>query len=80
MLDFLQVEPARLPQYATTSGKRRRVDLACAIVTTDIDANWFAAYGIQHTSFLTEHGLHRLTVFTLIVLGTAPILRKRPTS
>lgn len=56
-------------------GKRRGVDLACGIMVTDVAANWYAAYGIQHTGFLAQPGLQRLTAFALLVLATTPLLR-----
>lgn len=58
------------------SGRRAGVDLVCAIVVTDIFANWYSTYSVQHSEFLAQPGLQRLTAFTLLVLGTAPILRK----
>lgn len=57
-------------------GKRRGANLACVIVATDIAANWYAVYGIQHSDFLAKPGLQRLTAFTLLVLGAAPFLRR----
>lgn len=57
-------------------GKRRGSDLACAIVTTDLAANWYATYGIQHSSLAAQPGLQRLVVFTALVLGTAPFVRR----
>ncbi|MEU7277483.1 hypothetical protein AB0A69_01615 [Streptomyces sp. NPDC045431] len=58
-------------------GKRRGVDLACAIMATDTAANWYACYGILHSGFATQPGLQRLTLFAALVLGTAPFLRRR---
>ncbi|MEV7239088.1 hypothetical protein AB0N06_35905 [Streptomyces sp. NPDC051020] len=57
-------------------GKRRGANLACVIMTTDIAANCYAVYGIQHSDFYAQPGLQRLTAFTLLVLGTAPFLRR----
>lgn len=31
-------------------GKRRGTDLACVIMATDLAANWYAVYGIQHSN------------------------------
>ncbi|MFF2727190.1 hypothetical protein ACFVS9_04685 [Streptomyces sp. NPDC058008] len=59
------------------SGKRADVDLTCVIMATDLTANWYAAYGIQHSDFFAEPGLRRLTVFTLLVLATGPLIRSR---
>lgn len=58
-------------------GKRSGVDLTCAIMATDLAANWYAAYGIQHTTLATQPGLERLTAFTLLVFITGPFLRSR---
>ncbi|MFI0990273.1 hypothetical protein [Streptomyces exfoliatus] len=57
-------------------GKRRGTDLACAIMATDLTANWYAVYGIQHSSFAEQPGVQRLTVFAALVLGTAPFIRR----
>lgn len=61
------------------SGRRGGVDLACIVVSTDIAANWYATYTIQHSDFLAHAGLQRLAAFTLLVLATAPVLRRRLT-
>ncbi|MEU7070066.1 hypothetical protein AB0B30_04095 [Streptomyces narbonensis] len=61
-------------------GARRGIDLACAIVTTDLAANWYAVYVIQHSSLAAQPGLQRLTVFAALVLGTAPLIRRHLTS
>ncbi|MFF5767189.1 hypothetical protein ACFY8F_32265 [Streptomyces tanashiensis] len=58
------------------SGRRRGMDLCCAIMATDITANWYAVYGIQHSGLLAQSGLQRLAVFTLLVLLVAPFLRR----
>ncbi|MFE2294850.1 hypothetical protein [Streptomyces sp. NPDC059452] len=57
-------------------GMRRGLDLACAILLTDLAANWYAVYGIQHSGLAAEPGLQRLTAFALLVLVAAPFLRK----
>ncbi|MFF5933270.1 hypothetical protein [Streptomyces sp. NPDC012508] len=44
-------------------GKRQGTDLACVILATDLAANWYAVYGIQHSSLAAQPGLQRLTVF-----------------
>ncbi|MEV7525368.1 hypothetical protein [Streptomyces sp. NPDC091371] len=62
------------------SGKRRGTDLACAIMTTDLAANWYATHGIQHSSLAAQPGLQRLVAFTIFVLGTAPFVRRHRTS
>ncbi|MFD9030872.1 hypothetical protein ACFVZW_06925 [Streptomyces sp. NPDC059567] len=62
------------------SGKRRGTDLACVIMTTDLIANWYATYGIQHSSLAAQPGLQRLLAFTAFVLGTAPFVRRHLTS
>ncbi|MFJ7988387.1 hypothetical protein [Streptomyces sp. NPDC096351] len=61
-------------------GRRRGLDLACAIMVTDLAANWYAVYGIQHSDLGAQPGLQRLTVFAALVLGTAPFLRRRLTT
>lgn len=58
-------------------GKRLGTDLACVIMATDLAANWYAAYGIQHSSLAAQPGLQRLTVFAAFVLGTTPFIRRR---
>lgn len=60
-------------------GKRRGTDLACAIMATDLAANWYAVYGIQHSNLAAQPGLQRLTVFAALVLGTAPFIRRHLT-
>ncbi|MFE7586974.1 hypothetical protein ACFU5Y_36055 [Streptomyces gardneri] len=60
-------------------GKRRGVDLACAIMATDLAANWHAVYGIQHSDLAAQPGLQRLAVFAAIVLATAPFIRRHLT-
>ncbi|MDK0520719.1 hypothetical protein [Streptomyces sp. ML-6] len=56
-------------------GRRRGVDLACAIMATDTAANWYAVHGIQHSGLADQPGLQRLIVFAALVLGTAPLVR-----
>ncbi|MEU5085109.1 MULTISPECIES: hypothetical protein [Streptomyces] len=61
-------------------GRRRGIDLACVIMATDLAANWYAVYGIQHSSLAAQPGLQRLTAFTALVLGTAPFIRRHLTN
>ncbi|MFJ5833539.1 hypothetical protein [Streptomyces sp. NPDC093089] len=61
-------------------GKRRGTDLACAIMATDLAANWYAVYGIQHSNLAAQPGLQRLTAFAALVLGTAPFTRRHLTN
>lgn len=61
-------------------GKRRGTDLACVIMATDLAANWYAVYGIQHGNLATQPGLRRLAVFAALVLGTAPFIRRHLTN
>ncbi|MEU0275334.1 hypothetical protein [Streptomyces sp. NPDC006307] len=61
------------------NGKRRGADLACVIMATDIPANWYACYGLQHSDFASQPGLQRLAAFGVLVLGTAPALRRHLT-
>ncbi|WP_234442305.1 hypothetical protein [Streptomyces sp. NRRL S-1448] len=58
-------------------GRKAGVDLTCVVMATDLMANWHAAYGIQHSDFLAQPGLQRLTAFTLLVLATGPVVRSR---
>ncbi|MDX2564522.1 hypothetical protein PV371_33395 [Streptomyces sp. TX20-6-3] len=60
-------------------GKRRGIDFACAIMATDLAANWYAVHGIQHSSLAAQPGLQRLTGFAALVLGTAPFIRRHLT-
>ncbi|MFI0226389.1 hypothetical protein [Streptomyces lydicus] len=59
------------------SGRRAGVDLTCVVMATDLMANWYAAYGVQHSDFFAQPGLQRLTAFTLLVLATGPFVRSR---
>ncbi|MEU8915309.1 hypothetical protein [Streptomyces nigrescens] len=59
------------------SGRQSGVDLTQAIVATDLMANWYAAYGIQHSDFSAQPGLQRLTAFTALVFITGPFVRSR---
>ncbi len=61
-------------------GRRRGLDLACAIMATDVAANWYATYGIQHSTLFAQPGLQRLMAFALFVFGTAPFVRKHLTA
>ncbi|MFF3734790.1 hypothetical protein ACFYXM_32045 [Streptomyces sp. NPDC002476] len=58
-------------------GRHSGVDLACLVMATDLAVNWYAVYGIQHSTLLDEPGLQRLTAFGVLVLGTAPFIRRR---
>ncbi|MEU5209076.1 hypothetical protein [Streptomyces sp. NPDC020742] len=58
-------------------GRRAGVDLMCVIMATDLMANWYAAYGIQHSDFSAQPGLQRLAAFTLLGLATGPFVRSR---
>ncbi|MGW4852551.1 hypothetical protein ACWEPZ_15140 [Streptomyces sp. NPDC004288] len=60
-------------------GKRRGIDIACAIMTTDLAANWYAVHGIQHSTLAAQPGLQRLSIFAALVLGTAPFIRRHLT-
>ncbi|MFF1650823.1 hypothetical protein [Streptomyces sp. NPDC058240] len=60
-------------------GRRAGVDLMCAIMATDLAANWYAAYGIQHIDVSAQPGLQRLTAFTVLALATGPFVRSRLT-
>ncbi|WNI30301.1 hypothetical protein [Streptomyces sp. ITFR-6] len=60
-------------------GRRAGLDLACTIMATDLVANWYAVHGIQHSHFTVQPGLQRLTAFTVLVLGTAPFVRRHLT-
>lgn len=57
-------------------GKRRGVDLACGIMATDIAANWYATYGLQHSGLVAQPGLQRLVAFAVLVLCAAPFIRR----
>ncbi|MFF8913610.1 hypothetical protein ACF08M_09865 [Streptomyces sp. NPDC015032] len=62
------------------TGKRRGIDLACAIMATDLAANWYAVYGIQHSNLAAQPGLQRLIAFAALVLGAAPFIRRHLTT
>lgn len=57
-------------------GRRGGVTLACAIMATDLAATWYAIYGIQRSYFVAEPDLQRLTGFAVLILGTAPFIRR----
>ncbi|MFF3314399.1 hypothetical protein ACFYV5_02675 [Streptomyces sp. NPDC003035] len=58
-------------------GRVGGVDLACAIMVTDLAANAYAVHGLQGATLQDAPGLQRLWVFGLFVLATAPWLRRR---
>ncbi|RPK69745.1 hypothetical protein EES42_18270 [Streptomyces sp. ADI95-17] len=58
-------------------GRRAGVDLMCVVMVTDLAANWYAAYGIQHVDVSERPGLWRLAAFTLFTLATGPFVRAR---
>ncbi|MFG2217836.1 hypothetical protein ACGFN1_23635 [Streptomyces sp. NPDC048685] len=58
-------------------GRRAGVDLMCLVMVTDLAANWYAAYGIQHVDVSARPGLWRLAAFTLFTLATGPFVRAR---
>ncbi len=57
-------------------GRRRGGDLACAIMATDLIANWYAVHVIQDGDLAAQPGLQRLTVFAVLVLGMTPFMRR----
>ncbi|MFJ9681986.1 hypothetical protein ACIRP2_28645 [Streptomyces sp. NPDC101194] len=59
------------------AGRRVGVDLMCTVMATDLAANWYAVYGIQHSDVAAEPGLQRLAAFALLVLLTGPFVRAR---
>jgi hypothetical protein len=65
-----------LAAWLLLRGRRGGVTLACAIMATDLAANWYAIYGIQHSHFVAEPDLQRLTGFAVLILGTAPFIRR----
>ncbi|GHG12848.1 hypothetical protein [Streptomyces zaomyceticus] len=56
--------------------RRRGADLACVVLATDLIANWYAIYGIQGSGIADQPGLQRLVAFAVLVLGTAPFVRR----
>lgn len=57
------------------AGRRIGVDLAMAIMITDLTANAYAATFIRHANPLAETGVLRLAAFTVVVLMLAPLAR-----
>lgn len=57
------------------AGRRLGIDLAMAIMITDLTANAYAATYVRHANPLAEMGVLRLAVFTVVVLMLAPIAR-----
>ncbi|SED31127.1 hypothetical protein SAMN05428954_0065 [Streptomyces sp. 2112.3] len=53
------------------------MDLMCVVMATDLTANRYAVYGIQHSDFFAQPGLQWLTAFTLLALATGPVVRSR---
>ncbi|PBC87020.1 hypothetical protein SAMN05428945_5387 [Streptomyces sp. 2224.1] len=49
----------------------------CVVMATDLTANRYAVYGIQHSDFFAQPGLQWLTAFTLLALATGPVVRSR---
>jgi hypothetical protein len=47
-------------------------------MATDLAANRYAVYSIQHSNLSAQPGLQRLTAFAFLVLGTGPFVRSRP--
>lgn len=57
-------------------GKRRGIDLACVIMSTDTAANWYAVHTLQNSSLAAQPGLQRIIVFSALVLVFAPLIRR----
>ncbi|MGD3111915.1 hypothetical protein [Streptomyces sp. YGL11-2] len=49
--------------------------MTCGIMATDLAANWYAAYGIRHTTLSIQPALQRLAAFALLVSLTGPFVR-----
>ncbi|MET9518645.1 hypothetical protein [Streptomyces sp. NPDC002994] len=45
-------------------------------MATDVAADWYAAYAIQHSDLFDQPGLQRVTAFAVLVLGSAPFTRR----
>ncbi len=57
-------------------GRRRGLDLACAVMATDLAANAYAVYGIQHSGLAAQPGLQRLLAFGVLVFCAAALVRR----
>ena len=57
------------------AGRRFGIDLAMAIMVTDLTANAYAATFIRHANPLAETGVLRLALLTVVVLMLASIAR-----
>lgn len=62
------------------AGRRTGLDLAMAIVLTDLTANAYAATFIRHANPLAETGVLRIAAFTAVVLMLGPLARPHLTS
>ncbi|MET9640520.1 hypothetical protein ABZY83_29620 [Streptomyces virginiae] len=70
---------ATLAAVLLIRGKRQGIDLACAIMATDLAASWYTVHDIQHSNLAAQPRLQRLTAFATLVLGTAPFIRRHLT-
>lgn len=61
------------------AGRRRGLDLVCAVMATDLAANAYAVYGIQHSDLAAQPGLQRLLAFAVLVFCTAWPVRRHLT-
>ena len=57
------------------AGRRPGVDLAIAIMVTDLIANAYATLVVRHAELLAEPGVLRIAGFTVVVLIVGPLAR-----
>ncbi|MFE4975028.1 hypothetical protein ACFRAR_23360 [Kitasatospora sp. NPDC056651] len=67
----------RLAALLLLAGRPAGVGLTCAIMATDLTANSYAVYRLQHSGLAEQPGIQRIAAFTALVLPTAPWLRGR---
>jgi len=58
-------------------GRRAGLDLAVAIMVTDLAANAYAVGVVRRADLLGEPGLLRIAGFTVVVLAAVPLIRGR---
>ena len=57
------------------AGRRRGIELAMAIMVTDLLANAYAAVVVRNEELLAEPGMVRIAAFTAVVLVIGPLVR-----
>ncbi|GHA91191.1 hypothetical protein ACIQRS_12315 [Streptomyces termitum] len=66
------------PHPVVVAVRRRGRGLACAVMVTGPAANAYAVYDLRDAGLAAEPGLQRLVLCGVLVLGSAPFLRRHP--